>query len=97
MSDCELTLKELTAVKKSFVFTLTSMLHGRVSYPEDEDRDKQPAKPVPTASRENKNPGKTSDDAGAKPGAGKDVGESIPGANGRSRDHNSESEVSGKK
>jgi hypothetical protein len=44
LDDCDLTLAELTRVKRSFIFTLNSMLHGRLAYPKDENRDKQPAK-----------------------------------------------------
>ncbi len=44
LDQCDLTLQELTRVKRSFVFTLRNMLHGRVPYPKDENRDKQPAK-----------------------------------------------------
>ena len=40
---CDLTLAELDAIKKSFVFTLTNMLHGRVAYPKHDDRNKQSA------------------------------------------------------
>jgi putative nucleotidyltransferase with HDIG domain len=39
-----LTLAEISRVKRSFVFTLASMLHGRVPYPKDETRDRQPPK-----------------------------------------------------
>jgi len=42
---CDLSLIELARIKRSFIFTLTNMLHGRVPYPKDEDRDKQQAKP----------------------------------------------------
>jgi putative nucleotidyltransferase with HDIG domain len=34
---CDLTLKELTAVKESFGVTLRSMLHSRIDYPKDEN------------------------------------------------------------
>jgi len=34
---CDLTLKELTAVKESFAVTLRSMLHSRIDYPKDEN------------------------------------------------------------
>ncbi len=44
LDDCELSLQELTRVKRSFVFTLTNMLHGRVPYPKDDDN--QQSKPV---------------------------------------------------
>ena len=41
---CDLSLVELAKVKQSFVFSLTNMLHGRIPYPKDEDRDKQQPK-----------------------------------------------------
>ncbi len=47
LDDSHLTLDELARIKKSFVFTLTSMLHARTPYPRDEDRDKQPPKASP--------------------------------------------------
>ncbi|MDA0989183.1 MAG: HDIG domain-containing protein [Verrucomicrobia bacterium] len=46
LDECGLTMAEINQIKKSFVFTLTSMLHGRTAYPKDEDRDKQPTAPV---------------------------------------------------
>ncbi|MCK5528493.1 MAG: HDIG domain-containing protein [Kiritimatiellae bacterium] len=39
-----LTFGELVAIKRSFTFTLTNMLHGRVPYPKNEDQNKQPTK-----------------------------------------------------
>lgn len=45
LDDSLLTLNEISKIKRSFVFTLTNMLHGRVPYPKDEDRNKQQAKP----------------------------------------------------
>lgn len=36
LDECDLTLLDLARVKKAFVFTLTTMLHGRVAYPKDE-------------------------------------------------------------
>ena len=36
LNECNLTLHELDTVKKSFVFSLTNMLHGRIAYPKDE-------------------------------------------------------------
>lgn len=41
LSDCDLTFAQLKAIKRSFIFTLTNMLHGRVPYPKDEDRNQQ--------------------------------------------------------
>ncbi len=44
LSNSSLSLAELSAVKRSFVFTLTNMLHARVAYPKDDNRDsEQPA------------------------------------------------------
>ncbi|HBA83620.1 MAG TPA: hypothetical protein DCZ95_05945 [Verrucomicrobia bacterium] len=42
LDDCSLTLTQLNAVKRSFVFTLTNMLHGRTSYIQDENKPSQP-------------------------------------------------------
>jgi hypothetical protein len=39
---CGLTMAELRKIKRSFSFTLMNMLHGRVPYPRDEDRDSEP-------------------------------------------------------
>jgi len=38
LDECNLTLAELSAIKRSFVFTLTTMQHGRVAYPKDEEK-----------------------------------------------------------
>ena len=59
LSQCALTLAELTRVRHSLIVTLTNMLHGRVPYPKDENRDKQPAKP--SANRPTDTPGAGSD------------------------------------
>lgn len=42
LDHCKLTLAELSVIKRSFVFTLTNMLHARVPYPEDDNTDSQP-------------------------------------------------------
>ncbi len=47
LDNCDLTFAELKAIKESFIFTLTNMLHGRVPYPKDENRNQQPAEEVP--------------------------------------------------
>ncbi len=47
LDDCELTMQELAKVRRSFVFTLTTMLHGRIPYPKDESKDKQSPKAAP--------------------------------------------------
>jgi hypothetical protein len=46
LDHCRLTFADLARIRKSFVFTLTNMLHGRVAYPKHEDRDQQSAKPA---------------------------------------------------
>lgn len=40
LDECELSLLDLSKVRKAFVFTLTTMLHGRIAYPKDEPSDK---------------------------------------------------------
>ncbi len=47
LDECDLTFSQLKAIKRTFVFALTNMLHGRVPYPKDEDHHK--STPVPTA------------------------------------------------
>lgn len=47
LDECDLTLAELAAIRHSFVFTLTGMLHGRIDYPQDESRSKQQATAAP--------------------------------------------------
>lgn len=46
LDDCNLTFAELKDIKRSFIFTLTNMLHGRVPYPKDEHTSKQPPEGV---------------------------------------------------
>lgn len=36
---CDLTLAQIDSIKRSFVFSLTNMMHGRIAYPKDEDRN----------------------------------------------------------
>ena len=66
---CQLTLQELTRVKRSFVFSLTNMLHGRVPYPQDEDT--QQSKPMANGRTEDKGAGRTPPGAGRSLGAGR--------------------------
>jgi cyclic-di-AMP phosphodiesterase PgpH len=42
-SEADITLAELSGIKRSLIFNLSNMLHGRTPYPKDEDRDNQPA------------------------------------------------------
>ena len=57
LEQCDLAMSDLTRVKTSFVFTLTNVLHGRIPYPKDEDRDRQQANGVSGRRFENKEPG----------------------------------------
>lgn len=68
-----LTFAELTEIKRSFVFTLTNMLHGRIPYPKDENRNRSPTEKVqdePGAAE-----GLRAGDA--RPGAGDEPGPSL--------------------
>lgn len=47
LDECDLKFDELGRVKHAFIFTLTNMLHSRIAYPKDEDRDHQPAEREP--------------------------------------------------
>ncbi len=50
LDDSELTLAELRIVKRSFVFTLMSMLHSRIPYPKNgENSTAKPSNPNPPA------------------------------------------------
>jgi len=44
LDECNLTLRELDTVKKSFVFSLTNMLHGRIAYPKEENPNNETPK-----------------------------------------------------
>lgn len=43
LDECPLTLAELAAIKRSFVFDLASMFHVRIAYPPDENRPSEPS------------------------------------------------------
>ncbi len=43
LDECALTLAEIRSIKKAFVFALTNMLHSRISYPDNGNRNKQQA------------------------------------------------------
>ncbi len=43
LESCELTLRQLSMIKRSFIFSLTSMLHGRIAYPKNENGNQQSA------------------------------------------------------
>ena len=44
LDECRMTMQDLSTVKRSFVFTLTNMLHGRIPYPKDDNKNKQHSK-----------------------------------------------------
>ncbi len=69
LDDCELSLQDLTRIKRSFVFTLSNMLHGRVPYPKDEDN--QQPKPMANGRAEGRGTGRTPPATGRGPGEGK--------------------------
>ncbi len=61
---CSMSLSELTQVRRSFVFTLTNMMHARVAYPKDEDRDKQQSNSSPASEDKNRATGPAPDEVG---------------------------------
>jgi putative nucleotidyltransferase with HDIG domain len=53
MDHASLTMAQINAVKQSFIFSLSNMLHGRIPYPKDhENNPDQPAKPAPRPDKE---------------------------------------------
>lgn len=74
LDTCGLTLDELTRIKRSFVFTLTNMLHGRVPYPQDESNSQQQAKTIANGQADNRGAGKQPDAPGGASEPGKNVG-----------------------
>ncbi len=41
LDQCQLTLAEVNTVRRSFLFSLNNMLHGRVAYPKDDPRSRE--------------------------------------------------------
>lgn len=54
LDECELSLLELSKIRRAFVFTLTNMLHGRIAYPDHENNHTESSKTNP-AEPENAN------------------------------------------
>lgn len=52
----DLKLSELTKVRQSFIFTLTTMLHGRIPYPKDESKNNQSSKTTQNKQHGNNKP-----------------------------------------
>jgi hypothetical protein len=65
LNETRLTLAQLSAIRRSFVFTLTNMLHGRVAYPQDENRNKQSTAKSPASDEGAPGPADVPDDAGS--------------------------------
>jgi len=63
LDESELTFAEFTRAKHTFVFSLTNMLHGRVSYPKNKNRTEQQPGTVPGAQGANKKAYAVSDGA----------------------------------
>ncbi len=67
LDECDLKLCDLMTIKRAFVFTLTTMLHGRVPYPKHEDNGKQPPKGGTGDAPDDPAADATDDDAGGTP------------------------------
>ena len=52
LDNCDLTMAQIGAIKKSFMFTLTNTLHSRIAYPKNEDRTKQSPDKAPRGNNE---------------------------------------------
>ena len=74
LDNSRLTLNELAHVKRSFVFTLTNMLHGRVPYPKDEDPDLEQAEAPAHPGADAEEAGPLPDEQGAAVGSQSQVG-----------------------
>jgi cyclic-di-AMP phosphodiesterase PgpH len=62
LDNCPLTFADVTRIKQSFVFTLTNMLHARISYPRHETNDQEPANALPDRRSEDQAAGEASDE-----------------------------------
>lgn len=77
LDDAALTMAEIKAVKRSFVFTIANMRHERIEYPKDEDenedRDSRSAEPGAGESESPKPTGGAADEQGGAPKSGSDL------------------------
>lgn len=64
LADSALTFSDLQRIRRSFIFSLSNMMHGRVPYPKDEDRDKQQASSAPAKPAGAQEAGRVSHGAG---------------------------------
>jgi putative nucleotidyltransferase with HDIG domain len=73
LDDCGMNFTQLAAIRKSFIYNLNNMLHGRIAYPKDkekdENRDQQPADTVSAKSTQGGEPRLVAHAASTKPGA----------------------------
>jgi putative nucleotidyltransferase with HDIG domain len=65
LDECDLTMKNLAKIKRTFVFTLTNMLHGRIPYPKDENKNKQSTKQSSREQQPDKNADTVADKTGS--------------------------------
>ena len=74
LDDSGMNFTQLAAIKKSFIYNLNNMLHGRIAYPKgkdkDEDRDQQPSEPIPAGSTQAGETRPALHAAGTKTGSG---------------------------
>lgn len=50
LDHCELTMEQINVIRRSFIFSLNNMLHGRIAYPKkDEEESAEKKEPVNTA------------------------------------------------
>jgi putative nucleotidyltransferase with HDIG domain len=67
---CGLTLFEITQIRRSFIFSLNNMLHGRIAYPKDRDKsDPKASTPAGSANSDTR----SSDSSSSKPTATDDA------------------------
>jgi len=64
LDDCKLSMRELKQVRDSFSSTLRSMLHSRIDYPKDQDKEKRSASFEASASGELKEGSKVNSPSG---------------------------------
>ncbi|MEI6423090.1 MAG: hypothetical protein WCP55_12790, partial [Lentisphaerota bacterium] len=62
LNDAEMTFGELSKIRQSFVKTLTTMMHGRVTYPKDDEREEDYEGDLFKAANAVSSPGKTANE-----------------------------------
>lgn len=71
LDDCGMNFTQLADIRKSFIYNLNNMLHGRIAYPKekDESRDQQSAETISAGSTQSGDTGSLSHAASTKPGS----------------------------